>query len=178
MDETEPVAELSAFSDEGAVPTTWEHGRSELHSAQVYWLSTVRPSGHPHVTPLLAVWLTGAMYFCTGPSERKAHNLTRNPHCVLTTGRNTFGDVVDLVVEGEAALVGDESELRRVADAFESKYGAQFTAPEGAWFGLGDSIRAGDVALYRLAPKKAFGFGRGKHFSQTRWRFPGATGSH
>jgi len=120
----------------------------------------------------LGVWLDGALYFCTGSTERKAKNLAQNPHCILTTGRNTLDDGVDLVVEGAAAKVSDESELRRIADAYESKYGARFTAPDGTWFGLGDAIRGGTVEMYRVAPSTAFGFGKGKPFSQTRWRFP------
>jgi Pyridoxamine 5'-phosphate oxidase len=85
----------------------------------------------PHVTPLLGVWLDGALYFCTGPTERKARNLAQNPWCVLATGCNTLDNGLDLVVEGEAAKVSDEAELRSVAEAFESKYGSHFTAPEG-----------------------------------------------
>ena len=75
------------------------------------------------------------------------------------------------MVEGEAAEVGDEAELRSVADTYESKYGAHFTAPEGTWFGLGDAIRTGGAVVYRVAPVTVFGFGKGKSFSQTRWRF-------
>ena len=75
----EPLAELDArFSSPGVSPTRWAEGRRRLEEAEVYWLSTVRPDGRPHVTPLLSVWLDGAMYFCTGPSERKAKNLARN----------------------------------------------------------------------------------------------------
>jgi hypothetical protein len=135
-------------------------------------LSTVRSGGVPHVTPLLGIWLDGAFYFCTGSTERKAKNLARNPHCVLTTGRNGLDDSLDLVVEGEAATVDNEAELRSVADAYESKYGAHLTAPHGTWFGLGDAIRRGDSLVYRVAPSTAFGFGKGQQFSQTRWRFP------
>jgi hypothetical protein len=76
------------------------------------------------------------------------------------------------VVEGATAKVSDLAELRSVADAFESKYGWHFTAPDGTWFGLGDAIRGGgDVLVYRVAPSTAFGFGKGRQFSQTRWRF-------
>ena len=32
-------------------------------------------------------------------------------------------------------------------------------------------IREGKVMLYRVAPVKAFGFGKGATFSETRWRF-------
>jgi hypothetical protein len=123
------------------------------------------------VTPLLGVWLRGALYFCTSPVERKAKNLEHNSHCVLTTGCNTLGDCTDIVVEGEATKVEADDELREIADTYESKYGAQFTQPTGTWFGLGDSIRAGNVLVYRVAPSTAFGFGRGRQFSQTRWQF-------
>ena len=78
---------------------------------------------------------------------------------------------LDLVVEGEGAKVGDETELRSVASVYETKYGAHFTAPEGIWFGLGDSIRSGQVLLYRVTPATVFGFGKGRPFSQTRWGF-------
>ena len=172
MIEQEPRAELvSAFSSSDAVPMGWAQARADLQAAPLYWLSTVRPGGRPHVTPLLGVWLDGALYFCTGSTERKARNLAQNPHCILTTGRNTLDDGLDLVVEGEAAKVGNGDELRRVADTYESKYGAHFTAPEGTWFGLGDAIRGGTADVYRVAPSKALGFGKGKTFSQTRWRF-------
>ena len=170
MIEHEPHSELSAFSSDGATPTAWAKARSELQSAQVFWLSTVRPDGRPHVTPLLGIWLDGALYFCTGASERKAKNLARNPHCVLTTGRNELHGL-DLVVEGDAVEVTGEAERDAVADTYESKYGPHFTDPSGTWFGLGDDIRRGDALVYRVAPATAFGFAKGKPFSQTRWTF-------
>ena len=170
MTEHKPMTDLSAFSSEGAVPTDWAQGLGDLRSAELYWLTTVRPDGRPHVTPLIAIWLDGAMYFCTGADERKAKNLAQNAQCILTTGRNTLGGL-DLVVEGEASEVRDTAELRAVADTYESKYGRHFTSPEGTWFGLGDSIRTGDVLVYRVPTSTAFGFGKGKQFSETRWRF-------
>lgn len=171
MVDPEPVTELSAFSSADAEATAWAQGLAELRDAELYWLSTVRPDGRPHVTPLLAIWLDGAMYFCTGPDERKAKNLAQNPRCILTTGRNTIDDSLDIVVEGEATKVSNEAELGKVADTYESKYGAHFTAPEGTWFGLGNAIRGGDALVFRVAPETAFGFGKGTQFSQTRWRF-------
>lgn len=170
MAKREPVTTLAAFSSDGAVPTAWAQARKVLDDAELYWVSTVRPDGRPHVTPLLGVWLDGATYFCTGSTERKAKNLMQNPHCILTTGCNKL-DGLDLVVEGEAADVSDETELRSVADAYEAKYGTHLTAPEGTWFGLGDSIRSGEVLMYRVAPATVFGFAKGRPFSQTRWSF-------
>ena len=168
--EQEPAAELSPFSSPDAVQTEWSRGRAEVASAEVYWLSTVRPDGRPHVTPLLGIWLEGAFYFCTGPDERKAKNLLANRHCVVTTGCNTL-DGLDLVLEGTAEVTSDPTELGRVADTYESKYGAHFASPDGTWSGLGDAIRQAEALVYRVVPETAFGFGKGKPFSQTRWRF-------
>ena len=166
-----PVAGLDArFSSPEATPTDWAQGRRHIDEAEVFWLSTVRPDGRPHVTPLLAVWHDDAIYFCTGSDERKAKNLKQNPQCILTTGLNGL-DGLDVVVEGRAVEVGDGAELEQVANTYESKYGAHFTAPEGTWFGLSDAIRAGKALVYRVTPTTILGFAKGEQFSQTRWRF-------
>jgi nitroimidazol reductase NimA-like FMN-containing flavoprotein (pyridoxamine 5'-phosphate oxidase superfamily) len=170
MTEIEPDTLLSSFSNKDAVATEWAHARRVLGGAEVYWLSTVRPDGSPHVTPLLGVWLHSALHFCTGPNERKAKNLAENSHCVLTTGCNTL-EGLDLVVEGQAVKVTDRSALRAIADAFESKYGPHFKAPDGTWAGLGDAIRDGEVLVFHVDPTIAFGFGKGTPYSQTRWGF-------
>jgi nitroimidazol reductase NimA-like FMN-containing flavoprotein (pyridoxamine 5'-phosphate oxidase superfamily) len=164
----EPVTELDArFSSDGASPTGWAEARGRLEEAELYWLSTVRPEGRPHVTPLLAVWLEGAMYFCTGPTERKARNLVQNPHVILTTGCNALNEGLDLVVEGEAVRVSEDAMLRRLADAWESKYGSEwrFDVRDGAF-----ETEGNQALVYEVAPTTAFGFGKGE-FSQTRWRF-------
>jgi hypothetical protein len=166
-----PVAELDArFSSPGARATDWAQGRRQIDAAEVFWLSTVRPDGRPHVTPLLAVWHDDALCFCTGPDERKAQNLRQNRHCILTTGQNGL-DGLDVVLEGQAVEVSDGAQLAGVANAYESKYGAHFTAPEGTWFGLGDAIRAGEALVYRVKPTTVLGFAKGEQFGQTRWRF-------
>ena len=172
MAKNEPIGELDdRFSSPGASPTPWVQALGSLSEAQVFWLSTVRPDGRPHVTPVLAVWSDDALYFCTGPDERKAKNLEQNLQCILTTGRDGLHDGVDLVVEGAAAKVEDEEELRRVADSYESKYASDIMAPEGTFFGFGDAIRGGKSLLYRVTPTTAFAYGKGNSFSQTRWRF-------
>ncbi len=138
-----------------------------LADAQVYWLSTVRPDGRPHVTPLISVWLDDALYFCTGPAERKAKNLAQNPHCVLTTGSSALNEGLDLVLEGDARKVTDDVQLNRIADAYESKYGSDwhFDVRDGAFYGDG-----GQALVYEVDPSTGFGFKKGK-YAQTRWRF-------
>jgi general stress protein 26 len=168
MPDKRPVAELDKrYSSDGAPPTEWAEASRRLEEAMLYWLSTVRPDGRPHVTPLLSVWLDGALYFCTGPSERKAKNLAQNSHCILTTGSNSLDEGLDLVVEGDAVKVSDDNKLRPVATAYESKYGSDwhFDVRDGAFYGDG-----GEALVYEVAPTTAFGFRKGQ-YSQTRWRF-------
>jgi general stress protein 26 len=169
MAENEPITELDqAFSDERAAPTPWSEAAQQLAQAEIFWLSTVRPDGRPHVTPLIAVWLDGALHFCTGATERKAKNIAANPKCILTTGCNTYDQGLDVVVEGDAVRVSDDARLQRLADAWEAKYGSDwhFTVRDGLFHHSG-----GDALVYEVAPKTAFGFGKGDTFSQTRWRF-------
>lgn len=171
MASKEPATDLAPqFSSPGATPTPWAEAVRHLEQAGVFWLSTVRPDGRPHVTPLLAVWLDEALYFCTGEAERKAKNLVANARCVLTTGCNILNaEGLDLVVEGVAVRVVDGTRLQRVADAYEAKYGADwhFAVRDGTFHGA-----EGNVAIvYEVVSHTAFGFGKGVAFSQTRWRF-------
>ncbi|MEU0104315.1 pyridoxamine 5'-phosphate oxidase family protein [Streptomyces sp. NPDC006251] len=156
------------YSDETAEATDWREAQARLAAAELFWISTVRPDGRPHVTPLPAVWSDGALHFCTGPEERKARNLAENSHVVLTTGTNTWDQGYDLVVEGEARRVTDDARLRELAAAWEAKYGSvwHFEVREG-YFRHG----SGRAAVYSVAPRTVFGFGKGEPFSQTRWRF-------
>jgi len=172
MRTTEPAIELAQrFSSPEATPRPWTDARTELARAEIYWLSTVRPDGRPHVTPLIAVWVGEPLYFCTGPDERKAKNLAENPGCVVTTGCNAIGEGFDVVVEGSATLVHDAALLQRVADAYVAKYGSEWTfiVEDGA-FRQADE-ESGAALVFEVAPSTAFGFGKGEPFSQTRYRF-------
>ena len=168
--ENEPTTELQPqFSSENATPTAWAKAREHLEKAEVYLLSTVRPDGRPHVTPLVGVWLDGALYFCTGETERKARNLAHNAHCIITSGCNTLSDGLDLVVEGTAVRMSAESRLQRVADSYALKYDSpfRFTVRDGVFL----NSEGGEALVYEVAPVTVFGFGKGASFSQTRWRF-------
>jgi hypothetical protein len=170
MTDREPTAELDpAFSSANATVTLWTEARKELEQAEIFWLATVRPDGRPHCTPLISVWLDGACWFVTGPTERKAMNLAANPHCVLMTGCNDLNSGLDVVVEGEAVQVTDTGILERVAAAFRAKY------PDPFKFTLGDFEGGGGEALvFRIWPHKAFGFRHLPTSSQTRFRFTDA----
>jgi nitroimidazol reductase NimA-like FMN-containing flavoprotein (pyridoxamine 5'-phosphate oxidase superfamily) len=164
------VSELDeAYSSPGATPAPWADVSAELERAGVYWLSTVRPDGRPHVTPIAAVWMDGSVFFSTGPEERKARNLARNARTVITTGRNDFRSGLDVVVEGNALTVRDNATLERLVDAFTEKYEGHFgfTVRDGAFF----HEQGGVAGVYEVAPVKVFAYGRGSEYSATRFRF-------
>jgi hypothetical protein len=170
MGNADPQADLdSRFSSHTATPMPWPDAIPLLLVAEMYWISTARPDGRPHVTPLAAVWQDDALYFCTGPTERKARNLEHNRSVILTTGGNRIGEVTDLVIEGEAERVTDEPTPQRLADAYLAKYGDifGFTVSDGAFH----SDDGGTALVFEVASRKGFAFGKGDAFSQTRWRF-------
>jgi predicted pyridoxine 5'-phosphate oxidase superfamily flavin-nucleotide-binding protein len=56
MPQTEPTAELNeSFSEPGSVAPPWAEVAGALSKSEMFWLSTVRRDGRPHVTPLPAV---------------------------------------------------------------------------------------------------------------------------
>ena len=87
---------------------------------------------------------------------------------IITTGCNSLAKGLDLVVEGLAVHISDEDRLQRIAGEFNSKYSPpfKFSVQDGAFYGEG-----GKALVYEVRPSKAFGFGRGQAFCQTRWRF-------
>jgi nitroimidazol reductase NimA-like FMN-containing flavoprotein (pyridoxamine 5'-phosphate oxidase superfamily) len=164
-----PTTELDQrFSDPGAVATSWQQTHHAIETAELFWISTTRADGRPHVTPLVAVWLDDALHFCTGAAEQKTLNLRGNPHVVLTTGCNRWQDGLDVVVEGEARQVTDDAVLTRLAEAWAGKWDGRwrFQAHDGA-FREGDQ----EIALvFSVKPTKVLAFGKDP-FSHTRHRF-------
>jgi nitroimidazol reductase NimA-like FMN-containing flavoprotein (pyridoxamine 5'-phosphate oxidase superfamily) len=166
----QPVTELDMrFSDPNAVATEWEETRRTLEDAELFWITTVRSDGRPHVTPLVAVWLGDAIHFATGPGEQKAVNLRTNQNVILTTGSNEWEQGLDVVVEGEAVQVTDESILEQLAKAWAAKW-------DGRWHyevhqrtfrheGGSDAI-----LVFAVRPAKVLAFAKGT-FGQTRHRF-------
>jgi len=164
-----PTTELDArFSEPGAVPTEWDETRRALEAAELFWISTVRNDGRPHVTPLVAVWLDGAIHFSAGATEQKAINLRRNPHVVLTTGCNEWDGGLDIVVEGDAVQVTDDGVLTRLAEAWATKWDGrwQYEAGGGTFHHQGGAA----ALVFSVAPTKILAFAKGR-FAHTRHRF-------
>jgi general stress protein 26 len=164
---TEPTVEFTGdFSEPGAGAVPWADVDAILDKSEMFWLSTVRGDGRPHVTPLPAIWVDGALHFCTGEQEQKTANLRANPNVVLTTGTNTMRSGIDVVVEGVAERVTDHDRLVKLAGLWKSQLDWDFQVGDGA-FG-GDTGNVGLV--FGVAPTKVLSFGKDP-YSQTRYRF-------
>jgi general stress protein 26 len=164
----QPTGEVdSRFSDPDAVATSWPEAVQVLDRAELYWLTTVRADGRPHVTPLIGVWQDGAVHFCTGLREQKARNLEHHRHVALTTGSNAWARGLDVVVEGTTARVTEPATLQRLPDGYEAKYGSEwhFDVGDGV-FGSGDDA----AAVFRIEPTKVLAFAKQPH-AQTTFRF-------
>ena len=165
---TTPHTELDArFSEPGAQPTSWDDTLKAIKQAEMFWISTVRSDGRPHVTPLVAVWLDDALHFSTGLGEQKARNLAGNPLVALTTGTNDWQSGLDVVVEGEAVRVTAAQQLDRLAAAWPQKW-------DGRWqyevSHDGFRHRVGTALVFAVRPAKVLAFTKGG-FSHTRHRF-------
>jgi general stress protein 26 len=157
------------FSEPDAVATSWAETRRVLETAELFWISTVRADGRPHVTPLPAVWVDDALHFCTGADEQKAVNLRHNPHVTLTTGCNAWEHGLDVVVEGEAVRVTDADMLRRLAAAWIGTWDGRwhYAVRDGGFAHAGSDAL---VLVFAVAPATVLVFAKGT-FSQTRHRF-------
>ncbi len=169
-----PVSTIdSRFSDPDADATSWDDTLRALEEAELYWLTTVRADGRPHVTPLVGVLHDGAVHFSTGIREQKMRNLEHSNRVALTTGTNTWARGLDVVVEGEAVRITDQDALHRAAEAYVAKYGEvwRFEVADGA-FHHGEGSDPAHV--FRIEPAKVMAFAKDPH-AQTTYRFA-ATG--
>ena len=155
------------FGDPEATAPSWESVEALLDRAELYWLTTVRSDGRPHVTPLVGVWTDGRFAFCTGVGEQKHVNLQHSPLVAVTTGSNGWKSGTDVVVEGTAQRVTGRERLRALAGAWLRKYGDDW-----GWDADDEGFTDGDGSrpwVYVVPPVKVIAFGKDPH-SQTTFR--------
>jgi nitroimidazol reductase NimA-like FMN-containing flavoprotein (pyridoxamine 5'-phosphate oxidase superfamily) len=142
-----------------------------LEAAELSWICTVRPDGRPHMTPVVAAWVDGAVHFHTGAKEQKFNNLRNNPHVVLVTGCNQWDRGVDVVVEGDAVQVTDPAMLGRLAPAWARKWDGrwQLTVGDGGFHQVGRKDVLSEV--FSVVPTTVYSHAKGDPFGQTRHRF-------
>lgn len=123
MTMNEPVAvSLPLPRDYGKAtkPMAWSEADRLLTDARVYWISTTRPDGRPHVVPSDGIWLDGALYFGGSPDTVHMRNVRETGHAAAHVGDGLSAAVI---VEGPVA---DETPQRdvaeRLAEANNTKY--------------------------------------------------------
>jgi general stress protein 26 len=160
----------SRYSSPKAKAVSWEDTVRVLEGAQLFWLTTVRADGRPHVTPLVAAWGEGAVHFHTGEGEQKWLNLQANPDVVLTTGCNSWDRGVDVVVEGRAELVTERAVLERLAPLWADKWDGRWrlSATEGGLLDEGATVAS---RLFTVRPTRVFAHAKGDPFGATTHRF-------
>src|SRR5207248_11618828 len=99
MPEREPTTELhQQFSSDGATATPWPEARGRLETAEVDCLATVRPNGRPHVTPMVAVWMDGALHYSTGSTEGEASSFYQSARSTTSIWRKPPCNSVEWVL--------------------------------------------------------------------------------
>ena len=165
------TGKLDARFSEASEAVGWEQVSDALTAAELYWLTTVRKDGRPHITPLIGAWVDDAFVFCTGPEEQKAQNLNHSTSVAVTTGVNTWNDGLDVVVEGEAERVTGRETLTKLADVIREKYRGDWDfTPADDGFGHTDEGGDSHIAhVFRVPPVKVLAFAKSPH-GQTAFR--------
>lgn len=160
---------LDTRFSEAAEPVSWRQVSDVLTGAELYWLTTVRADGRPHTTPLVGGYDSDGFFFCTGPDEQKAQNLQSLRAVTVTTGRNTWADGLDVVVEGNAERVTGLAAVTPLADHIREKYHGDwdFTPIENG-FGHQDDSGVDHIAyVFRVRPAKVLAFAKSPHGQTT-----------
>jgi hypothetical protein len=130
-----PVTTLDqGNSDQDAVAAGWDETRRVLESAELFWISTVRADGRPHVTPVVAVWSDDAIHFHT------------------------------VVVEGDAVQVTNEDTLKRLAEAWATKWDGRWrlSTRDGGFRNL--NMNDFPSLVFTVTPAKVFAHAKGDPF--------------
>jgi nitroimidazol reductase NimA-like FMN-containing flavoprotein (pyridoxamine 5'-phosphate oxidase superfamily) len=173
-----------SLTGDASKTTSWEMARERLanpESPRTSWLATTRPDGRPHLMPLNAFWIDGALHIVMGEGTRKARNLADEAQCVVATGSTTLPSI-DIVVEGRAEPLTDEAAVRHVAE-FLGAHGWPLEVKGGKVFGQ-NAPTAGPppYTIFRIVPSKVFGLPGMYGMEQfdpeelpkpTRWEFDG-----
>jgi hypothetical protein len=158
----EPVAQpLTMPSDYGTVGTKrlpWSWASERLVPAMVYWLTTIRADGAPHVRPVDGMWVDNALFVGGSTQAAWVRNLARDGRATVS-----LPDVRTVVIlEGEARQVTPDprlaDRLAAAAKKYESMYG-----PASASDYLGKPVWA-------VLPHRAMGWERFPT-DATRWEF-------
>jgi hypothetical protein len=163
----QPVTELDQrFSDPDAVAADWDDTRRVLEAAELSWICTVRPDGHPHLTRAGGgvVRRRALLLHWSGRAEirQPAGRPARDPD----DGCNRWEEGLDVAAEGEA-VPGDRQRLpAKLAPSLGREVGRPMAIP-GTRRPLRASPRAERPTCFMVRPTKVLAFAEGR-FGQRR----------
>src|SRR5215210_6905710 len=110
MTERAPI-EVTNLDRYGSSALAWSRAHDSLANSPLpeVFLGTSRPDGRPHAARVGALWYDDNLYFTSGPGTRKSRNLAENPAGTISMSL----EGIDLVLEGEATRVTDQSTLEK-----------------------------------------------------------------
>lgn len=167
------IAEVIATgASAGVVPIDWAEAARLFAAERSYWVATTGDEGHPHLRPMLAVYLDGRVYSTTSPAARKGRDLARRPSASFAAR----AQAVDIVLEGPVTWIDDQQVLERVGQAYREKYEWPVTVTaDGAFDAPYGAPTAGPppYRVYELTPAVAYAFGTDNSLGErsTRYRF-------
>ena len=92
---------------------------SRVSEARIGWLTTLRPDGSPHTTPVWFVLDETAIWIATGRRNVKVANVRADPRVSIAVDGSADAP---LVAEGKAELMDVAATDRVVVAAFAEKY--------------------------------------------------------
>ena len=153
-----PELERSLVGEESGT-TSWEVARDRLANPEeqrTSWLATTRPDGRPHLMPVIAFWIDGAIHIVAGDGTRKARNLAADGRCVIATSSTTLPSL-DIVVEGRAEPLIEGDAVGHIAEVLSAS-GWPLEAKGDKVYGP-NAPTAGPppYTIFRIVPSKVFG---------------------
>ena len=132
---TVPTATAARFpTDYGQTPATraellaWPDVAERIAASHNYWLATLRPDGRPHLRPVDAVFVEGALCFGGSPETRWVQHLQQQPEISVSLPDDDHA----VILEGRVELVTDPDDPAAiaVAPANRAKYPQYFSADD------------------------------------------------
>lgn len=144
-----PLPDEEAIADQAEIDPVLQALVQRFAESQCSWLSTVRPDGRAHSSPIWHVWYRGRAYITTLSSAVKRANILKNPSVVIT-----HPDPVDpIIIEGWATPAGAMEQ--HVQPLFKAKYDWDI------------STDSDYDAIIEITPTKLIAWGK---YGQGRWR--------
>jgi PPOX class probable F420-dependent enzyme len=125
---------------------------SQLRSAPIAWIGTVRPDGIPHLVPVWFQWDGESFLFFAQPNDQKIRNLINSADIVLGIPMNPEATNVS-IIHGRAELVQPLAPGSLPAD-YVAKYRDQIDEYGWTEAGLADQY----TVPVRVRPTKLVGW--------------------